>query len=679
VAFTWSGRTIGKVGVIGSGQIGPDIALHFAKVMSEAKVPVIVVDISADALAKGKAKLEKKVKKGVESKAFTPEEGAAMTGGVTFTSDYGALAGADLVVEAATEDVRIKNKIFSQLEATCAKDALLLSNSSHLEPERIFAAVKDKGRTAVVHYFFPAERNYVVEVVPGAETSQQTAAFLLAFYEAIGKVPIKVKSRYGYAIDPIFEGLLQTSARLVEKGVATTREVDTVAQRPFPQGLGLGVGPFTAHNLTGGNPITAEGLEALHERVNAWFKPPASLVELNRQKKEWEVPARGETIEVAPDKAKKIADALQATLFGLVSECIDSGITNPGDYELGLEMGLALDGPFKAMNSIGTKKALEMVRALAADDKGFPVAKSLTEKGEKNAAWEIPLVTRDDRDGVAVLTIRRPKVLNALNGEVFAQLERHAAAIEKDGNVIGAVITGFGTKAFVSGADVGFLSKIETPAQGISTSIESQRPLDRIAALKKPVVCAMNGLAFGGGNELAMSCHARVAVDGLKVFVGQPEPNLGIIPGAGGTQRLPRLIGLEPAAKILRTGKPISSQDALKLGLVQSLHAPDALVPAAIELVKQAAAKKVTLKPMATAPMADVPAKLPDLELGHLSKAVDAIIVRCILEGARMPLDKGLRHEAELFGDVVKLEDMKIGITTFLEQGPRAKAPFVHG
>lgn len=679
MAFTWSGRTIGKVGVIGSGQIGPDIALHFAKVMSEAKVPVVVVDISADALAKGKAKLEKKVKKGVESKAFTPEEGAAMTGGVTFTSDYGALAGADLVVEAATEDVKIKNKIFTQLEATCAKDALLLSNSSHLEPERIFATVKDKARTAVVHYFFPAERNYVVEVVPGAETSQQTAAFLLAFYEAIGKVPIKVKSRYGYAIDPIFEGLLQTSARLVEKGVATTREVDTVAQRPFPQGLGLGVGPFTAHNLTGGNPITAEGLEALHERVNAWFKPPASLLELNKAKKEWEVPARGETIDVPADKAKRIADALQATLFGLVAECIDSGITNPGDYELGLEMGLALDGPFKAMNSIGTKKALELVRALAAEDKGFPVAKSLVERGEKNAAWEIPLVTREDKDGVAVLTIRRPKVLNALNGEVFAQLEAHAAAIEKDGKVVGAVITGFGTKAFVSGADVGFLSKIETPAQGISTSIESQRPLDRIAALKKPVVCAMNGLAFGGGNELAMACHARVAVDGLKVFVGQPEPNLGIIPGAGGTQRLPRLIGLEPAAKILRTGKPISSQEALKLGLVQSLHAPDALLPAALDLVKKAASGQAKLKPMPTAPMADVPAKLPDLELGHLSKAVDAVIVRCILEGAKMPLDKGLRHEAELFGDVVKLKDMKIGITSFLKDGPRAKAAFVHG
>jgi enoyl-CoA hydratase / 3-hydroxyacyl-CoA dehydrogenase len=539
VAFQYGGRTIGKVGVIGSGQIGPDIALHFAKVMADTRTPVVVVDISQDALAKGRAKLEKKVAKGVESKAFTPDEAAAMTGLMQWTSDYEALRGADLVVEAATENVDIKGKIFTKLEATCAPGALLLSNSSHLEPERIFAPLQDRSRTAVVHYFFPAERNYVVEVVPGADTSEQTARYLLGFYEAIGKVPVRIGSRYGYAIDPIFEGLLQTSALLVEKGVATTKEVDAVAQKA----LGLGVGPFTAHNLTGGNPITAEGLEALHERVNAWFQPPTSLLAKAHAKQDWETPGRGEKVDVAPEKAAKVADALQATYFGLVCEVLDSGITNVGDYELALEMALAIDPPFAAMNAMGTAKALRLVKAFAKEHPGFPVARCLAERGGQDAPWDIPLITREDRDGVAVLTIRRPKVLNALNGSVFRQLETLARELEGDPDVKAVVITGFGTKAFVSGADVGFLARIETPRQGIDTSLESQRPLDAIAAMKKPVVCAMNGLAFGGGNELAMACHARVAVAGLKTFIGQPEPNLGIIPGAGGTQRLPRLIG----------------------------------------------------------------------------------------------------------------------------------------
>lgn len=672
--FTYSGKTLRKVGVIGSGQIGPDIALHFTKVLAEHGTPVVVVDISQEALEKGRAKLERKVNKGVETKAFSPDEAKRMLEGVTFTSDYEALAGADLVVEAATENEQIKGKIFSQIEAVCAPGALLLSNSSHLEPERIFTTVEDRSRTAVVHYFFPAERNYVVEVVPGKETSEATAAWLLGFYEAIGKVPIRVGSRYGYAIDPIFEGLLQTACWLVDNGHATTKEVDAVACKA----LRLGVGPFTAHNLTGGNPITAEGLEQLHERVHAWFKPPASLLAKVEAKQDWEVPARGEKVDVPADREARIADALLGTYYGLVCEVLDSGITNVADYDMALEMALDIQPPFQSMDRIGTDRALALVRKVAEEQPGFPVARCLVEKGEQKAAWETPFVQRRDENGVAILTIRRPKVLNALNGEVFAQLQRHAEAIEKDPAVIGAVITGFGTKAFVSGADVGFLARIETPEQGMNTCLDSQRPLNTIQAMTKPVVCAMNGLAFGGGNELAMACHARLCVKGLKVLAAQPEPNLGIIPGAGGTQRLPRLIGVESAARLLRTGRPISSSEAVALGLVRAEVERDELLASAIDLVRRMASKETQVQPMPTGPLPQVPSALPEVDLGHLSRAVDAILCRAILEGARMSLEEGLRHEAFLFGECVKLKDMAIGIKTFMEQGPRAKAPFVH-
>ena len=672
MSFEFGGRTLSKVGVVGSGQIGPDIALHFTKVLAPSGTSVVVVDISDEALAAGKARLEKKIDKGVASKAFKPEQADAMKSNVTFSSDYEQLRGADLVVEAATENEAIKGKIFTQLEALTGPSALLLSNSSHLEPERIFAPLKDKRRAAVVHYFFPAERNRVVEIVPGAGTSSGTAAFLLGFYEEVGKVPVRIGSRYGYAIDPIFEGLLQTSALLAEAGVATTKEIDAVAT----QVLGLGIGPFTAHNLTGGNPITAHGLGELHERVNAWFQPPASLLEKVTRGQDWEVPGRGETIDVPEPKAVAVADALRATYWGLVCEVLDSGITNVSDYEMAIEIALVIDGPFAAMNRYGTAEALALVRRFAAQHSGFPVAACLVEQGESGQPWDIPYVVREDRDGVALLTIRRPKVLNALNKEVFAQLEAHADAIEADGSVVGAVITGFGTKAFVSGADVGFLAEIETPEQGIQTSLESQRPLNRIAAMEKPVVCAMNGLAFGGGNELAMACHARVCKRGLRVLAGQPEPNLGIIPGAGGTQRLPRLVGFEHAARMLRTGRPIGSAEAVEIGLVRA--EADDPVAEALALVKRAAAGEVTLERLVDGPLSDVPDSLPEVDLGHLSTAVDAIIQRAILEGARLPLKDGLQKEADLFGDVVKTQDMGIGIENFMTRGPRSKAAFVH-
>src|SRR5205823_3374460 len=154
--FTHQGRSLAKVAVIGSGQIGPDIALYFAKVLAPEGVKVVVVDVVQAALDAGRQKLEKKVQKGVESGAFTPELQQQMLGSLSWTTDYPDLQGAELVVEAATENKALKAKIFAQVETLAAKNAVLCSNSSHLEPEVIFAGVVDQSRTAVVHYFFPA-------------------------------------------------------------------------------------------------------------------------------------------------------------------------------------------------------------------------------------------------------------------------------------------------------------------------------------------------------------------------------------------------------------------------------------------------------------------------------------------------------------------------------------------
>lgn len=672
MGYAHAGRTLGKVGVIGSGQIGPDIALHLAKVLAPHGVEVVVVDISEDALARGRAKLEGKVEKGVVAKAFKPAAAQELLAALRFTSDYDALAGAGLVVEAATEDERVKGKIMAQVAARCPADALLLSNSSHLEPERIFAGVPHPGRCAVAHYFFPAERNPVVEVVPGAATAPETTAWLLSFYEAIGKLPVRVGSRYGYAVDPVFEGLLQTSALLVERGVATVPQVDAVAQRA----LGLGVGPFTAHNLTGGNPITAHGLAELHGRVCAWYSPPASLRAHAAAGTAWPVARKGEAVEVPPAVERAVSDALRATYFGLVGEVLDAGIVDPSDYELALEQGLVLEPPLRAMNALGPGAALALVRRFAAEHPGFPVPRCLVERGEADRPWEVEHVRRADRDGVAVLTIRRPKVLNALDADVFAQLERHLAAIEADPAVCAAVVTGWGTKAFVSGADVGMLAKVASAAEGEAMSRGSQRPLDRLAACTKPVVAALNGLAFGGGLELALACQERLVVP--DALLGQPEVNLGILPGAGGTQRLPRLIGVEAAARLLRTGKPVDAAEALALGLVDVVVPREELLVRACFRARELARGAPPARRLPAAPLEGVPEALPPLELGHLSRAIDALVCRAILEGARGTLADGLALEARLFGACAETKDMRLGLDTFLREGPRAKAAFVH-
>ena len=214
---------------------------------------------------------------------------------MSWTTDYAQIAGAELVVEAATENKELKGKIFAQVEALVSPDTILVSNSSHLEPEVIFANTRKKDRTGVVHYFFPAERNLMVEVVPGKDTAPATTKWLLSFYEAIGKVPIPVKSRYGYALDPVFEGLFFACALLAEEGVASTKQIDVVCKKTFK----MGIGSFTAMNLTGGNPITAVGLDNYTTKINSWFRTPQSLKDRVAQKANWDVAGRGETVEGA--------------------------------------------------------------------------------------------------------------------------------------------------------------------------------------------------------------------------------------------------------------------------------------------------------------------------------------------------------------------------------------------
>ena len=673
MSFSHAGRTIHKVAVIGSGQIGPDIALYFSKVLSPYGVQTVVVDVSDAALAAGKQKLEKKVAKGVETGAFSAEQQAQMVGAVTFTNDYGQIKGADLVVEAATENKELKGKIFGQVEGLVADDAILCSNSSHLEPEVIFANSKHKGRTAVVHYFFPAERNLMVEVVPGKDTAPATSQWLLSFYEAIGKVPIPVKSRYGYALDPVFEGLFFACALLAERGVGTTKQIDVVCKKTFK----MGIGSFTAMNLTGGNPITAVGLDNYTTKINSWYRTPQSLKDKVAQKANWDVPARGEQVDVPDDLAKTIRDNLLGAYFGICGEIIDAGLVTIADFNMGLDIALDMKPAFTYMNELGTKKALELVQAYAAANPGFPVPKCLLAHGSTNQPFDVPVVLREDRDGIAVLTIRRPKVLNALDQSVFQELATRFAQCQADPKILGIVLTGFGKKAFVSGADVNFLARIDSVAMGEQTSRTSQVCVDAVQAVQKPTVAALNGLAFGGGIELAMACEARIAQKGLKVLAGQPEANLGIIPGAGGTVRLPRLIGIERAAEMLRTCRPISSEKALALGLIREEVDGD-LVGRAVQLAKDLATGKAPRSRMAEGPLANVPASLPPVEIGHLSKKVDEILCKAILGGAKLPLAEAIPFEAKCFGEVCGTEDMRIGVDNFLKNGPKSKAQFVH-
>jgi enoyl-CoA hydratase/3-hydroxyacyl-CoA dehydrogenase len=663
---------IRKIGVIGSGNIGPDIALHCSQTLSSYGVPVVVVDIAQSALDAGSKKAESKLAKAAEKKIYKKEEADAIFRNMIFTTDYGKLSDADLLIEAAFERLDIKHKIFAQLEETCPKTAILASNSSHMTPEEIFPKVKDKSRCLVLHYFFPAERNILLEIIPMKETDPALVEYSMKLYEFIGKAPIRVGSRFGYAVNPFFEGIFLAGALVAEKGLATVKQTDAIIQKT----LGMGVGPFTGHNLTGGNPLTQHGLQIYTSVIGPWWRSPAVLDDRVKSGKPWETPAKGETVEHSQELYEAVSSRIMGAYFGIACEIVESGISNIGDVDLGVEVGLVMTPPFRMMNQVGIKRALELVEAYARENPGFKVAEMLKKQAATGKPWKIPVVIREDKGEVAILKIRRPNALNALNKDVFDQLAEIFTDIRKDPKTKGVVLTGFGTRAFVSGADIGMLAALKTPAEAEAGCEEDKAVLALIENLGKPVVCAMNGLALGGGNELAMACTARIARKGQKVFIGQPEPRLGIIPGAGATQRLPRLVGLENAWPILRNGNPISSARAKEIGLIQEEVEGD-LVDAAITWVKNILSGKVRVPPIKNDPI-PVPSKLPEVDIGHFSRKIDSLLQKAVLEGAKMTLEEGLKFESKVFGECLLTEDMKIGMENFMKNGPRVNANFVH-
>lgn len=672
MAFQYKSLKLEKLAIIGAGHIGPDIGLHFARTLAPAGSKVVLVDISEDALVSAREKLERKTDREVSKGRMSARNAQAIKDSVVYTTNYQEIAGANLVLEAATEDEPIKLRIFEQVERICDDQCIFLSNSSHMQPETIFRQLRNRSRCLVAHYFFPAERNPIVEIVPGAETDPQLVSLLMGFYESIGKAPIEVRSSYGFAVDPIFEGLVQCAILCREAGLGSEKEIDSVAVST----LGMGIGHFTAISIANGNPITDHGLDEMHTRLMPWFRSPASLKQKVRDGvARWDIAERGEVVKVSDEQQRRIRDEYLGCYFGLAAFIIDLGIVAIDDLEMAVGIALDMRAPFSLMNEIGIAQAHELVAAYCTRHPGFRMPASL-ERARADGGWQLSDVVRSTVGEIAVLKIRRPRVLNALNEAVVQSLRRLLADAESDPSIKGVVVTGHGTKAFVSGADIGMLAACRNAEDGYRVSRSFQSMTLQIEQMSKPVVCAMNGIAFGGGVELALACAARVARAGLKVLARLPEPTLGIIPGGGATQRLPRLIGVEAAARVLRAAEALSSEQARALGMVDEITDGEPL-DVAIDMARRIASGERPRRRLPQGPIA-CPAELPAVELGHFSRRIDAILSEAIVGGARTTLAEGLELEARLTGSCMETEDARLGIANFLENGAGTAAVFVH-
>jgi enoyl-CoA hydratase len=249
-----------------------------------------------------------------------------------------------------------------------------------------------------------------------------------------------------------------------------------------------------------------------------------------------------------------------------------------------------------------------------------------------------PVLLADDRGAVRVLTVHRPDKLNALNAATLDALHAAFDTAASDPAVRAVVLTGSGAKAFVAGADIAEMNTL-TPAEGRDFSLRGQKMMRRIEKMSKPVIAMVNGFALGGGLELAMSCHLRIAADTAKV--GQPEINLGLIPGFGGTQRLLRLAGRAATLELCLAGAPIDAARAQQLGILNRV-----------------------------VPAADLEAETMKLAEQLASAAPLALrgILDCITVGGECGIEEGLEYESAQFGLMFATQDMREGTSAFLER-----------
>ena len=251
---------------------------------------------------------------------------------------------------------------------------------------------------------------------------------------------------------------------------------------------------------------------------------------------------------------------------------------------------------------------------------------------------ELQTLTYETRDRVALITINRPDKLNALNAQTKEELGQVLAACAEDSQADVLIITGAGEKAFVAGTDIGELTDL-TLETGEVFSTGGQSIFDRIESSEKPVIAAVNGYALGGGCELALACHIRIASETARF--GQPEVSLGIIPGYGGTQRLPRLIGRGPALEMILTGTPIEAEEALRLGLVNRVVAPEKLMESAMNLARR---------------------------ISSQAQPAVRLALRAVNAAEETTLSEGLGKEAALFGECCTTGDFREGVRAFLEK-----------
>lgn len=605
------------VGIVGVGNMGAGIA---QKIAMEG-FAVRVADMDGERARQGKERIAASLEQAVERRVLSDVAARAALERVTPVESLDGLAECDVVIEVIFENLLAKKELFRTLDAICKPGCVLATNTSSFYVHELASVTRRPGECVGLHYFFHPAKNRLLEVIPGPLTRPEVTAEMVRFAEAHGKTALVCKDAPGFVVNRFFVPWLNESVRLLEEGVADIPTIDAAAKQAF----GIGMGPFLLMNVTG-VPISLHAASTLGTELGPFYEPCERLRhQVEDVQADWVLDG-----EPDPSKFDAVADRLLGVTFAVAGAIVDEGVCSLEDVDRGARIGLRWStGPFELANREGVDRALSLVRALEEIHPDLHVPDTLVGQAERGEPFSFSRVDLSVADGIARVTLNRPEVMNALDPEVVEQLAARFDEALALPNLRGIIIAGTG-KAFVAGADVSwFVRRIEADDVGgiVSFTTGGQALLKRIEDAPVPVVARVHGLAMGGGVELALACHGIVC--GPKATFALPETGIGIYPGLGGTQRLPRIVGGPLARRMIFTGKPLSASAAVQAGLALEVVPVAELDDACVQWIEQGLPDRY----------AHAPAAEP-----ALAEAYDVESVETLLAGE---VPKGISEDAE--------------------------------
>lgn len=551
------------IAIIGAGNMGAGIAQKTA----QEGLDVILVDLKDEFVQRGIDGISALLDEAIERKIFKPAQKDKVLGRIKGTSDFGDVADADLVIEAVFEDEQVKADLFQKLDKICKPEAVFATNTSSFKVTDLAKSSGRPDKFVGMHFFYHPAKNRLLEIIPGAETSDEAVKLARKFSVLTSKTDIEVADAPGFAVNRFFVPWLNESVRIVHEGLANIPTVDAAAMEAFK----IGMGPFKLMNVSG-VPIAYHSTQTLGRDVGPFYDTCPLLAEQAKAGL-WDLSG-----EVEEDKKQAVGDRLKAVIYMVAGELLDEGVTSMTDIDIGAKVGLRWRmGPFEMANRDGIAAVEKMVSDLAAAHSDRSVPKLIADQAAKGEPFDLRYVTLDVADGIGWITFNRPEAMNALNPVVVPQLDEAIEAAYADDAVKAIVLQGKG-KAFVAGADIGFFVKClkADKFQDIyDFTAYGQDVLKKLENPAKLTIAKLDGLSLGGGSELALACQTVVTTE--RGVMGFPETGIGIYPGLGGTQRPTRRIGPALTKYLVLTGKVVGGQALVDCGLAD-YFAPSAQV-----------------------------------------------------------------------------------------------------